>query len=142
MKKTVAILAASAALSAGAVALPTAAQAATIQGQAVRYTFCSDNQFGNDLTYYDSYGLVELRNVTLPRNVGGARFCGTVETSQESGTYLWSHIRNYNSPYVYAAIDDVYFPPFAGSTGEPPSYRLIARSQDYSNYGYASAMAM
>ncbi|MEV0945541.1 hypothetical protein [Rhodococcus sp. NPDC049939] len=137
MKKRVTTMAAAAGLLAGitAVSAPTAQALPTVSGSQVRYVFCSDNQFGNELTYYDNFGMRELGNVTLSENVGGSRFCETITERIDPGSYVWSSISNDNSPYVYAAIYSVSIPLFSGSTGAPPQDSLIARDESYDSYG-------
>lgn len=142
MKKSIATLAAAGALATGAAALTApAAHAATISGSAVKYVFCSANQHGNEITYYDRYGKVDTV-VSLNDKVDGNIFCGAVEVGIESGSYVWSAISNNHSHYVYAAIYEVNYPLFSGSTGAPPQYTLVARDESRNSYGgFNSAMA-
>ncbi|MGV9734857.1 hypothetical protein ACWDT5_12235 [Rhodococcus aetherivorans] len=142
MKKLIGTLAAAATLATCSAALTTpAAQAATISGSAVKYVFCSANQHNNEIAYHDRYGRVN-KFVSLPTKAEGNRFCGSIEVSIESDSYVSARITNDHSHYVYAAIYSVSYPLFSGSTGAPPQYTLIARDERHNSYGgfnYASA---
>ncbi|MGW0024782.1 hypothetical protein [Rhodococcus sp. NPDC003383] len=140
MKKLMATFAATATLTTGAAVLTApAAQAATISGSAVKYVFCSDRQYNNEIDYYDRYGKVN-KYVTL-NNADGNAFCGAIEVSIESDSYVWASISNDDATYTYVAIYNVYYPLFSGSTGAPPQYTLVARDEDHSRYGSSFAMA-
>ncbi|USH45063.1 membrane protein [Gordonia phage Camerico] len=92
-----------------------------------KVVFCSDNRYGNEVSYYDDYGLVE-ETVRLDNHVGGSRYCGSPARvwSGEYGDYTWASISNDNSPYVYCAIYD--------------DGVLVSRSADNDSYGYVWAM--
>lgn len=143
MKKLIAALAAAGTLAAGSAVLTApAAHAATVSGSAVKYVFCSDNQYNNEIHYYDRYGRVD-KFVNLPDRVEGNRFCGFIETSIESDSYVSASISNDAAHYVYAAIYSVYYPLFSGSTGAPPQYTMVARDENFSRSGgYNSAFAL
>lgn len=143
MKKSIATLTAAAALAGGAAALAAPAQAVIVNGNAVKYVFCSDNRYNNEISYHDNYGSVD-KFVTLNESVGGSRFCGSVEVPFKSGSYASAHINNDHSPYVYAAVFSVTYPPALGSSApQPPTYTLVARDENYSSYGgYNYAFAL
>lgn len=85
---------------------PSASAADVDQYDRVRYVFCSDAQTGNDLDYYDALGKREQVNVALRQDVGGNRWCGSIDYTEtaEYGSYVWSAITNENANYVYCAI--------------------------------------
>ena len=72
-----------------------------------KVVFCSDNRYGNEVNYYDQYGMVS-ETVRLDGHLSGNRWCGspTPEYVGEYGGYTWASISNDNSPYVYCAIYD------------------------------------
>ncbi|MEV0947270.1 hypothetical protein [Rhodococcus sp. NPDC049939] len=142
MTKRVTTIAAAAALFAGitAVSAPTAQAVPQVTGSQVRYVFCSDNRYGNDLGYIDNFGPKRVLNVTLDEHIGGSRFCTTITENIEPGSYVFSSITNDNSPYVHAAIYSVSYPLFSGSTGAPPQETLIARDERHRPGGYNYAL--
>ena len=142
MKKFIGTLAAAATLATGTAVLTTpAAQAATISGSAVKYVFCSSNQYNNQISYEDRYGQVS-KIVNLPAKAQDNSYCGVIEVSIEPDTYVAARIKNNSAHYLYAAVYSVSYPLFSGSTGAPPNYTLVARDENYSSYGgsnYAAA---
>ncbi|MET9214762.1 MULTISPECIES: hypothetical protein [unclassified Nocardia] len=93
----------------------------------VRYVFCSDVQAGNEITYYDSLGKRD-EVVTLTESMEGDRWCRTVDVRFPKETYVWSAISHPEAHYAYAAV---YV-----------NGKLVARDEDRSSFGYASAQAM
>ncbi|MGN5236427.1 hypothetical protein [Rhodococcus sp. SJ-3] len=135
MKKLIAALAGAATLAAGAAVLTApAVQAATISSSTAKYVFCSANQHGNNITYYDRYGMVD-KVVSLNNKTDSNLYCAAFEVGIEPDSFVWSSIDNDHSSYVYAAIYEVHYPLFSGSSGASPQYTLIAREESRDSYG-------
>jgi hypothetical protein len=142
MKKLIGSLVGATTLAMGAAMLTApAAQAVTVSSSTVKYVFCSANPNGNHITYYDRYGMVD-KYVTLNDKVDANTYCAAVEVGIESDSFVWSSIDNDDSTYVYAAIYEVRYPLFSGSSGAAPQSTLVARDESRDrNGGFNYAIA-
>lgn len=128
IRHTIAVIGAGGALAGAVVAGAGVANAADVPAYGnVRYVFCSDVQAGNEITYYDSLGKRD-EVVTLTESMEGDRWCRNVDAQFRKESFTWSAISHPDAHYAYAAI---YV-----------NGKLVARDEDRSTYGYASAQAM
>ncbi|MEV0947862.1 hypothetical protein [Rhodococcus sp. NPDC049939] len=141
MKNLVRTISAAASIAAGTAGLTVApaptAQAVAISGPEAKYVFCSRNQHGNDLLWYDYFGQQERLNVTLPSYVDGQGYCGVMtgvlDYNPGYDNHVFARIKNNNSPYLYAAIYSVHPQSVFASTGGPVQAEYL-RAEDRS-YG-------
>ncbi|TCJ95619.1 hypothetical protein [Nocardia alba] len=128
LRRTVAMIGAGGALAGAVVAGAGVAAAAEVPAYGnVRYVFCSDVQADNEITYYDALGKRD-EVVTLTDPMEGDRWCRNVDAFFVKKSYIWSAIAHPEARYAYAAV---YV-----------NGKLVARDEDRSTYGYASAHAM